>query len=182
MVCIRFFFTGQIVILGVLMFSTGQSWACSCSGQSSPTQALANSVAVFKGYVVEISLGSRWVSASVPRPDDCELRIGGEGEGLDLCLEDHVIVTFEVTATWKGVELGRVQVQTPAQGTACGYPFRIGQSYLVYASRPRTDAAMGTTSCHSTKLRSEAQTDLKELGPPIRDKFSEQAVGESSGK
>ena len=163
----------HMTVAGLLMLTSEPIWACKCIDHSSPSQELANSAAVFEGYVVDISLGSRWVPSGVTRRRDCRLRIGREGEGPALCLDDDVVVTIEVTATWKGVEPGRVRVRTPAQGSACGFPFRIGLSYLVYASRTRQDADLGTSICHPTKLRVDAQGDLKELGPPARDRFSE---------
>ena len=168
------------IMAGLFISLTEPSWACSCIGQSSPSQALFNSAAVFEGYVINISLGSRWVPPGISRSATCGLRIARESEGLALCLDDNVVITIEVTAAWKGVEPGLVQIQTPAQGSACGYPFRVGQRYMVYANRTGKDSNLGTSICDSTKLRSDAKADLKELGPPVQDKFSEQGQNEGS--
>jgi hypothetical protein len=58
-----------------------------------------------------------------------------------------------------------VVVFTGSGGGDCGFPFRRGESYLVYASA-NTDGWLGTGICGRTAELSRAAADLRELGTP----------------
>ncbi|SRR6266581_1796159 len=162
-----------ISALAVVFLGSGMSpvRACECIGTSTPNRSLARAASVFTGYVVGVTLGSKWDSVNAARPRDCGLEITQEGAGTSLCLSEEVVVTFEVIAAWKGFTSGKVQVRTPAQGTACGFAFRVGQSYLVYADARTQGGGLTTDTCHRTKATAEAQADLQELGPPSVNPF-----------
>ena len=81
----------------------------------------------------------------------------------------------------EGAPVSTVKVRTPAQGPACGYPFHVGQSYLVFATRPTKDADFMTDSCGQTKPHQEATSDLQALGPPLSDGYSGVVQGERPG-
>jgi hypothetical protein len=68
-------------------------------------------------------------------------------------------VSFQVSEVWKGSERETLQVSTASQGPSCGYPFKEGQEYLVYARGKR----MNVSACEETKPLSEASVDLEVL-------------------
>jgi MYXO-CTERM domain-containing protein len=70
-------------------------------------------------------------------------------------------VRFDVRRSWKG-DRAEVAVRTPAQRSACGYPFEEGREYLVYASRGQ-DGALWVTACDRTRPIEDAQGDLDAL-------------------
>jgi ankyrin repeat protein len=130
--------------------------------QLSPKAALQESDAVFLGMVVST-------------------------REVDLTREGYRAAfgyTIRVSQAWKGVARGTVEVGTSSSGTACGYPFVLGEEYLIYAhseeaadatrsllglvaadSRPRP--RFWTSSCTRTKSFWIAeQEDLAELGEP----------------
>ncbi len=77
----------------------------------------------------------------------------------------HTIeVEFKVKDSWKYVQTGTVTIVThyPAPG-GCGYPFKVGQSYLVYVER-EDDGKLWTTVCSRTMSLDMASADLKTLG------------------
>ena len=43
--------------------------------------------------------------------------------------------TFTVTESWKGIDSTSVRVRTGMGGGDCGYDFKLGRYYLVYANR-----------------------------------------------
>jgi hypothetical protein len=86
-----------------------------------------------------------------------------------------VLVTFEVDSLWKGVFQRTLVVNTGTDD--CGYGFRVGEHYLVYAVAwpDATDYSLGrgigfTSICNRTALLSQATADLQVLGKPLRSR------------
>jgi hypothetical protein len=74
-----------------------------------------------------------------------------------------VEAVFEVERTWKGVEKNTISVSTSSQSSACGYGFKKGEAYLVYASKDG-EGRLITSICSRTRRMKEAGEDLKEIG------------------
>lgn len=73
------------------------------------------------------------------------------------------IVTFRVDRLWRTsatTALDRVQVETGIGGGDCGFPFRAGRQYLVYASRGRGEHPLSTGICSNTRELAAAAEDL----------------------
>jgi hypothetical protein len=126
-----------LVALGLLALLPDCASACSCailgSQQEMAKQALSDSAAVFSGEVADVEKQGRTAT-----------------------------VTLRVSETWKGPEQGTLEVNTPSQETACGYPFKEGQEYLVYAYGK--EEPFKTDFCSQTKLLSKAGANLRVLG------------------
>ena len=118
------------------MMTPGQGYACSCVDPGSPSEALADSAAVFSGRVVSIDR-SRVKQSSA----------------------DPLIVEFEVMTVWKGPADRRMHVTTPVNSASCGYSFLEGAEYLVY-SWNGSEVYM----CSRTRGLSGASFDIAELG------------------
>lgn len=112
---------------------TRPAYACSCVRPPAPNQALANAAVVFSGRVTNIE------------------RVKG-----------RLNVTFRVDKHWKGTPGQSLTVQTSATTATCGYPFKVGQTYLVYADRRQ--GGLQTNQCSRTTLLSQAAEDLSVLG------------------
>ncbi len=69
------------------------------------------------------------------------------------------IARIRVDRIWRGGVQGTVPVTTGAGGGDCGYPFRRGSTYLVYAHRTK-DGGLTTNICSPTKLLDKAGADL----------------------
>lgn len=65
------------------------------------------------------------------------------------------------------MESRRVVVLTGMGGGDCGFPFRRGKSYLVYAYRTG-DGSLDVRICGRTRDLTHAAADLRELGEPAR--------------
>lgn len=63
---------------------------------------------------------------------------------------------------WKGPEQETLEVRTPSAGPSCGYPFKEGQEYLVYAYGK--EEPFKVDSCGETTPLSEASADFEALG------------------
>ena len=116
----------------LLALAPARASACSCMAQT-VDEAIAASAAIFEGRV-----------AAIERRDD----------GLH--------VRFDVVQTWRAANAEHVEVLTAADSAACGFPFEVGRSYLVYAHE--TDGALRAGLCSRTRVMEEAGDDRAALG------------------
>jgi hypothetical protein len=129
--------------------------ACTCAMDERPAlQALADNSAVFLGTVLSVSLqeGAKF-GGSVPEeyfPQDQELQ-----------------VRFRVWKSWKGIAVSSVIVTTQWFGSACGYHFDVGHSYLVWAM-DRGRGTLATGICSRTQDSVAAAHQMRQLGKPAK--------------
>ena len=69
-------------------------------------------------------------------------------------------VTLEVSEAFSGVAGSTVEVTTGSGGGDCGFPFKEGLDYVVYATRPDPDAPLVVSVCSRTRVLAEASSDL----------------------
>ncbi len=69
------------------------------------------------------------------------------------------VAHVRVDRVWRGQVQGTIEVTTGAGGGDCGYSFRRGSTYLVYAYRTQ-DGKLTTNICSPTKLLDKAAADL----------------------
>ncbi|MBE1444813.1 hypothetical protein [Paenibacillus sp. OAS669] len=150
-------------ILVLLPILPSSCFACSCAFQRDPIKALDEAGAVFSGKVIEM------------KEDVWENRKKGE------VYEWRHVVRIAVEQSWKGMDQTEVIVMTNAGGEdSCGYEFKVGESYLVYAYKNNsTGVNEWHTSYYSrTALLSSASGDLEKIGqgstPSERVNLSEQ--------
>jgi hypothetical protein len=71
-------------------------------------------------------------------------------------------VTLQVSEVWKGPQTETLEVTTPRDGATCGYNFKEGQEYLVYAYGK--EEPFKVDLCGETRLLSRAEAHLRVLG------------------
>jgi hypothetical protein len=126
-----FLAAGLLVVLTASLPAAAS--ACSCEVQPS-CQAYWKTEAVFDGTVVSIE------------------SVGRDGTLGDRALAfPEKLVTLAVRKSWKGVDPGDVEVLTASQSSACGFDFRVGARYLVFAHRRPTDGRLGVSLCSNTR-------------------------------
>lgn len=134
-------FTWLFALLTTLcaLFWSPVAYACKCAEPEAPSAALASAKAVFQGEVSAI-----------------------QDSGHEL------VVTLQVPRAWKGiVSAEEVKIRTRRDSAACGFPFAVGENYLVYASalEPAQDgASLQVLRCGRTRPLAEAEDDMRELG------------------
>ena len=145
------------VLGGVFVLSPQCASACQCTmlpGSQDAERALADSEAVFSGEVVEIERDLQTLK-----------------------------VTLRASEVWKGPQRETLEVSTPSYGAACGYAFKEGQEYLVYAYTGKQ--GLEVDSCNGTQRLTEAQADLEVLGagkkPTGGEVLSDTSGGVSAG-
>jgi hypothetical protein len=130
--------------------------ACECNAIGNAKDEMEKSGAVFVGTVVAVYKDKPHAVRS--------------GKGRVLKYEDslYLLFKFKVTEWWKGFErdADTVLVRTMKShfSFGCGYDFRQGDTYLVYASGTSKNRWLSTTRCMRTARLEDAQEDLRQLG------------------
>ena len=123
-----------------LAFGAEAGLACTCVPSKRPAEELELASAVFSGKVVEV-------------------RKHRQSEDIFTRVE----AVLRVERAWKGVEGATVSVFTASHSAACGYGFKEGRTYLVYAYKD-AQGRLSTGICGRTRRLKDAGRDLKELG------------------
>jgi hypothetical protein len=74
-----------------------------------------------------------------------------------------VRVDFTEVVAFRGIQASTVNVVTAGNSAACGYVFKQGERYLVYASRAADRTGLVTGICSRTRLLENAEDDLRFL-------------------
>ncbi|MCH2225628.1 MAG: hypothetical protein MK066_12730 [Crocinitomicaceae bacterium] len=123
----------RLFLLFVGLFISVNSLACDCIPQPEMSLEFHRTRTVFVGRVTNI------------KPDS-------DSKGALL------VVTFEVSDNLKSSKKSTIKIKTSASGKSCGYEFRLGQRYLVYANMARP--GLMTSVCSRTTPLSKAKNDL----------------------
>lgn len=120
--------------------------ACSCGKIGPPPEELKKHRAVFVGEVI-----------SVGPPKVIKLRNSkGRVYGVGPIIE----VKFRVAKAWKGVNADTLIVKTNVpDGASCGWDFKEGRNYLVYAY----GSLLRASHCSRTAPLESAGDDIREL-------------------
>jgi hypothetical protein len=108
--------------------------------------------AVFRGKVKTIEL--KWVLM--------EAKVGGLVSADLEQDEPTLLVTFDVSTSYKGPKKTDVHLTTGVGGGDCGFDFEIDRQYLVYAFADASDQ-LSTGICSGTRLLEQSQSDLSYL-------------------
>ena len=121
------------IIAAILLFApTASAYACSCTETPSVQSSFDAASAVFLGEVTIIANNV----AQLPQNQ----------------------VTFVVREQFKGEAKAQLELRTASIPTACGYPFQVGEQYVVYAEE--SAGGLRTSLCSRTRRVEDAHEDL----------------------
>lgn len=163
----------RLVVASLLLLCLGEyASACTCADSDSPCASFQATPVVFVGLVKSIE------------EETAEINRFGTIEKVRTALTAH----FVVEEGLKGISGREVDVATGGGGGDCGYHFKAGERYLVYAhgteqealgssmsrtvvgggsSSPKV-AALATSICSRTQPLSRAQDDLELIRAAIK--------------
>jgi Tissue inhibitor of metalloproteinase len=133
-----------MAVFGWLTITSSVAQACSCLTPGTPCESYGTADAVFVGTVV-----------SVQDPQSSK-------SGDVNAWRHQRVFKFSVEQSYLGVKGTEVEILTASDGTACGYDFRIGERYLVYAHSYGN--RLSTSICTRTRSLTSASEDLAFLG------------------
>jgi hypothetical protein len=119
----------------VLLVPAQQVDACTCVLPGPACQAYWQTDAVFDATVRSVRAGDR-----------AEMLAGGR----ELPFRDR-IVRLDVRQAWKGAQPGPIEVVTSAHGDSCGFDFKEGERYLVFAHFSAADGRLVASRCSLTQ-------------------------------
>src|SRR5438093_2009502 len=135
------------IAIFMTMLTTESVFGCSCGGGGTPCQGFGGASAVFVGTAIAVKTAERNPAAK-PSEVDWAPRT----------------FKFLVEQPYLGVEGAEVEVATGMGGGDCGYGFKLGERYLVYAYRSSQNNRLATGICTRTKPYAMASEDLEFLG------------------
>jgi hypothetical protein len=147
------------LLLGVvtLVVSVAPVDACMCREEKMPfSESVASADAVFEGQVVALRM------LEEPRHE----------EGTFVL---KVLVSLRVLRSWKGVDGNLVNLLNGSGLGDCGYDFRLGGGYVVFAHRDK-NGRLAASVCGRTIPLGDASKTLRRLGPADKE-FEEYRVG-----
>lgn len=129
-----------------LVLAAPHARACSCAPLPSRELAARSADLVFLATADSVGLAQVY---SVP---------GYPLQGVWLTVEEVLLGSPSLRSDWSRMS-GRPITLENVQGTACGYVFRPGQRYLVYARRTN-GALMDASHCDRTTLAADAEDEI----------------------
>ena len=149
-------------VIAVLCFNI-QAVNASCVEPGDPETEFSNNAAVFSGTVVYISgVNGLWMDGITRTL----MSIGFHPADFYHRLFLGRRIVFEVDRSWQGVETSSVMIRTGYYtGNSSGYPFEIGNYYLVYASHAYGDPEkyLLTSLCSRTLVSPNNSEDIAYL-------------------
>jgi hypothetical protein len=140
----RRFLISLSIATALLALSISDVKACTCDFVGPPCEEYWQSQAVFAGKVIKKSMF--YVE---------------EGEGDSRHKYQQVLVRFSIEQVFKGVAGDEVEIVTGMSGGDCGYHFKDGERYVVYAIRSGRDKSrLYSGICNRIKLVAEADEDF----------------------
>ena len=116
------------------------AFACSCLSLGPAMTSFFSSDTIFSGRVLDIK--------------------NPEAQNGIMSSADPVQVTFDVFKSYKGLRGNNVVVTTTLSDDSCGYDFKNGQEYLVYANKSSGDN-LSVSLCSRTALLSGTRNDIR---------------------
>ena len=157
-----------LIFLHLLFFvSSLPAFACSCIGPTTPVDALKSASAVFSGKVIDKAPSRRRSKELDPLPPNYYQPDQYDSSG-------STIFTFEVEEAFKGIKERKVQIETTTVCCMCGFNFKVGESYLVFAYGSSPDS-LSTGICTGTDWLSNSKDEISLLRA-INGKYFETRV------
>jgi len=130
---VKLAFVGTLVL--ALFAAAPDALACTCITPGPACQAFWKTDAVFDATVERIE------------PTSHQERLGSSDREFTF---PEKLVHLDVRKAWKGVSEGPLDVVTAADGPACGYDFKPGGRYLVFAFKNPATGRWVVSSCSAT--------------------------------
>ena len=135
------------VALFVMTLSVANALGCSCAGPGTPCQGYGSASAVFVGTAIAVRTVERTVNSDREEIDYWAPRT----------------FKFMVEQSFLGVQAMEIEVSTGMGGGDCGYDFKLGSRYVVYAHQFSKANRLTTSICTRTKPFDDSGEDLEFL-------------------
>jgi hypothetical protein len=147
-----------LLLIAVLLLPS-RADACSCAEALDIREAAARATAIFAGTATKVAHLEPWRLRARRAVlnwwyfrvlDDPPQWLQDENDTFYHSKAYGYRVTFRVTTVWKGGVAQEVDAYTNMASAACGFPFREGREYLVYAREDELQRGLFVSSCSRT--------------------------------
>ena len=145
----------RLAFVALLLAVAPDADACSCIASGPPCESYFQTPVVFAGTVRSVT----------PTP-----------RAAPQMIED-IRVEFQDAIPFRGVQGTTQTVFTNSDGPACGYAFKPGERYVVYAYRSKPGGPLSTSTCSRTRPIAEAVEDLEFFNSLLRTAASPRVFG-----
>jgi hypothetical protein len=143
----------MLAIVAFALGALGEMQGCTCAFGSGPACQEAwrqTTDAVLLGRVEKI--------------ESAHGSVGSAPGAMSMTMMGFMLrVTISINEVYRGPSAKTIEVYTASSSAACGYSFREGQEYLIYASAAGKDAELVVSLCSATKPAEYAEKDLAYL-------------------
>jgi hypothetical protein len=129
------------LLLAVFIISPTTATACSCANEPPPCEAFTEATAIFVGKVIGAAQQNEVVNKNGSKT-----------------IYDVGSIRFAVQEAFVGIKGTEATIQSGTGGGDCGYWFRRGETYLIYAYGELDN--LSTNICTRTRLITVAEEDL----------------------
>ena len=155
----------NLLVLTTLLALTPQvALACMCPPPPPAKEAAKSSDRVFLGKVTSIrdhttSDFTIWIKDRIA---DLGAALGKDWR---ISPEDYFYreVTLRVVENFKGAPVNELLITTGSGGGDCGFPFDVGQSYLVFARQLKEPNELVTSICDATGNARRLQPEIAQI-------------------
>lgn len=151
----------SVLFLSLAIACFGRAFGCSCDTLPPMDVEFARSDTVFVGRVVQMAVESR-------SEDNYRYEVR--------------VCRFQISEGFKGLEDQKkeVTIVTRMSGSACGFPFELGERYLVYASVYHGE--LETSICRRTRVLVQPKEAAVVEPPPPPDPLMKKEELDESGR
>ena len=129
-----------------LVVAAPHAHACSCAPLPSPELAARSADLVFLATADSVGIAEVYPVPGYPL------------QGIWLTVEEVLVGSPSLQSSWSRMS-GRPLTLEDVDGESCGFGFRPGQRYLVYARRTN-GSLMGASGCGRTALAADAEDEI----------------------
>ena len=108
----------MLFLFGIFVLGLTEADACSCAGNPAPVAAYKSTPIVFIGTVKSIQ--------------EDKVKIQKFGDEVEV--RTNLAAYFDVDEAFKGITEKEATIFTAGNTAACGYPFKVGKKYFIFAS------------------------------------------------
>ncbi len=158
------------LLIATLAFLSGPVLACTCERPGTTSQEVQKSTHVFLGVVQSVRrvepsprIEYSWFESMIQ--DILSVLTGRKPTPQPVQFNPYVLVTFSVQERFKGAQSRVLTIRESGSSTSCGYEFKRGKTYVVYASSYLDKLQQHLTAgiCSRTGLTSDPETGLAQL-------------------
>ena len=158
-----------LVVPAIFLCATQIAQSCTCIEPRGSLSEKVRANAAAAAYVAIVRVTS--IKFVIEERDEKGRYLGlGEATVPPINPDEWLLASYEAVHVWKQSKEPKPEVATGLSEAACGLPFKVGQTVLIYAYAPDYTGLMHADSCGRSNLLERALGDVAILNKRYRTK------------